>query len=384
MNLLSLFYVSNIIIASISFLLAILVFSTNLRYREDNPYRASSYIYTFSLSLLGAFKASTSTIITDRVVELFATQPLTLLSACICIYAMGASAFLTRSHYRFLANWVLLLFPSVAFFFINQLMMHYDYYRPIYSYGELAEFRSATPVFFFGRLTWVIMTALSVIFALVIVANALMFDRWRLTNRPTPDNTFSHHVAVRITFVWMVLLMFGFLPLYLGSIWLHLLFNLGYFLALIYSGYVCYASISERNARISGMDVATLITYRLPRLLDLEHGGSTPWGVRMSSNPFFCGNPMLDDVARSLGVTSADVQQVLSSQGTNLVSWVSEQRLLHCAQQVSETNRKIADIAIACGYNDLPSFTRAFKRQFGKSPSEYRKDTLPSLKPVTT
>lgn len=55
------------------------------------------------------------------------------------------------------------------------------------------------------------------------------------------------------------------------------------------------------------------------------------------------------------------------------MAWVSEQRLLYSASQLEHGCRKISEIAAVCGYNDLPTFTRAFKRQFGMAPSEYRK-----------
>ena len=85
-------------------------------------------------------------------------------------------------------------------------------------------------------------------------------------------------------------------------------------------------------------------------------------------------------MAAALGVGVDDISAYVAKRGYNLVAWMSEQRLLHCAQQVAETDRKIVEIAESCGYNDLPTFSRAFKRQFGVSPSEYRRDSpQPSL-----
>ncbi len=114
---------------------------------------------------------------------------------------------------------------------------------------------------------------------------------------------------------------------------------------------------------------------RLPLVLALEMGGTTPWGSYMPQNPFYAkGNPELGDIASALSVARDDLSQyVHQSLHTNLVAWVSEQRLCYCASQLEQGKRKISEIAAACGYSDLPTFTRAFKRQFGMAPSEYLK-----------
>lgn len=371
MDTLSIFYGTNAVAVLISWLLAVPIMMVAIRYRK-NPLSVCCRIYPFALSLLAAYKFSTCFLVSDAGVEIFSSQSLTLLSACFCVFAMAACTFLGRRHYRLFANWVLLLFPAVFFFIVNQLMMHFGLYRPIYTFGEIIEFRRAMPIFFFARLTFLSVLGLSVFFALFMVTDALMFDRWRLANRPSSDNTFPHKISVQITLYWTFLLLFGYVPLFFGSLWLHILFNLFYVIILVLSAYVCQSGTSEVKAQIAGEDASVLIGQRLPRLLDMEGGGTTPWGVIVKRNPFFSGNPLLDEVAWALGVANADVQQYVAARGCNLVAWVSEQRMLHCAQQVAETDRKIVEIAVACGYNDLPSFTRAFKRQFGTTPSEYR------------
>jgi AraC-like DNA-binding protein len=95
----------------------------------------------------------------------------------------------------------------------------------------------------------------------------------------------------------------------------------------------------------------------------------------MPQNPFYCkGNPELDDVASALSIPRDELSQyVHQTLKTNLVAWVSEQRLRHCAEAIALADRKITEIAAATGYNDVPTFTRAFKRQYGVAQSEYRK-----------
>jgi AraC-like DNA-binding protein len=145
--------------------------------------------------------------------------------------------------------------------------------------------------------------------------------------------------------------------------------------ALLWTAYV-YRRLSElTRERLSGSLLGRLLAERLPVVLALEQGGTTPWQTYMPLNPFFAsGNPVLDDIAGALGIGRDELSQYIhQTLGTNLVAWVSEQRLLYSASQLEQGGRKISEIAAVCGYNDLPTFTRAFKRQFGMAPSEYRK-----------
>lgn len=372
---------TNAIAVLISWLLAIPIAVVAVRYR-DNPISVCCRYYPFSLFLLGAYKLSTCFIVSDEGIEILPTQALGLCAACFQVFAMAACAFLRRGHYRIVANWMMLLTPSVMLLFVNQLMMRFGYYRQIFSYDMLGEFRDSAPLVFFGRIIFLALLAISVIFALCLLADAIFFDFWRQRNRLTDIDARLHGSQVRSVLIWTILLLFGFLPLCLGCMWLHILFNFLYIATLVLSVYIYRVGADNLRTIVSNEDPSALIVQRLPRLLDMEKGGQTPWGTVVRTNPFFCGKPHIEDVAAALGVSAEVVSAYVSSIGYNLVSWMSEQRLLHCAQQVGETDRKIVEIALTCGYNDLPSFTRAFRRQFGVSPSEYRKNSTSKPTPI--
>ena len=375
MYLLSFFYASNLVIALICILQTVLEVCTAVRY-SDRREVLSCRISPFSLLLLAGYKISTCFLYTEDGVEIFSTQALTLLTACICVYTMASCLFMGRMHYRLVANWVLLLFPAVFFFFVNQLMIHYGYYRPLYSYSEIAEFRHSTPIIFFARATALFLLAVSALFALSMIIEAWVYDQWRLANRPSSDNTFPHKLSVRIIMYWSILLVIGYIPLFFSSLWLHILFNVCYVAILMMSIFVSKTGTEQLKAERSGEDTVEVIDARLPQLLNLEMESRTPWGVTVEHNPFFSTNPLPEEVAVALGVSNRTLQRYLIIHEYNLAIWVSEQRLLHGAQQVAETDRKIVEIATACGYNDLSAFSRAFKKKFDMTPSEYRHKEL--------
>lgn len=381
MDILHLFYVTNIVAVLISAVLALFIIWVAIQFRQ-NPLSLCCRIYPFSLLLLGAYKLSTCFIVSGQGIEVLPTQALGLCAACFQVFAMGACAFMRRGHYRNVANWVLSLSPSLLLLFVNQLMTRYGYYRALYSFDEFSQFRVELPVVFFGRVIFLAVLGVSVILALCFLIDAMTYDKWRLDNRPSDVNIRVHQAEKRMILIWTVLILFGFLPLCTGSIRMHVLFNAMYIGALVLSGYIYRMGVREIRTLEEKVEPSALIMQRLPQLLDMERGGQTAWGTTVKSNPFFCSKAHIDDVAAALGVEVEDVSAYVSARGSNMVAWMSEQRLLHCAQQVGESDRKIVEIAESCGYNDLPSFTRAFKRLFGISPSEYRKESVHTNRPL--
>ena len=91
------------------------------------------------------------------------------------------------------------------------------------------------------------------------------------------------------------------------------------------------------RARDEGRLAQVIITRRVPILLSMECSGTTEWGVKLMSNPFFNGNPMLDDVARALGVKSNDVSAYVLHKQTTFLAWVSDQRLRRSAELIAAT-----------------------------------------------
>lgn len=63
-----------------------------------------------------------------------------------------------------------------------------------------------------------------------------------------------------------------------------------------------------------------------------------------------------------------------SAVGSSPGDYVRKRRLSEAARELRETNGKIVDIALKYQFGSQESFSRAFKRYFGLSPSEFRKE----------
>ncbi|WP_431223070.1 helix-turn-helix domain-containing protein [Serratia sp. L9] len=83
---------------------------------------------------------------------------------------------------------------------------------------------------------------------------------------------------------------------------------------------------------------------------------------------------LLDNVAAKSGYSKWHLQRMFrSTTGHALGSYIRERRLSQAAQALRTTPRPILDIALQFHFDSQPSFSRAFKKQFGKTPAVYRR-----------
>ncbi|WON78103.1 helix-turn-helix domain-containing protein [Serratia sp. UGAL515B_01] len=83
---------------------------------------------------------------------------------------------------------------------------------------------------------------------------------------------------------------------------------------------------------------------------------------------------LLDNVAAKSGYSKWHLQRMFrSTTGYALGSYIRERRLSKAAHALRASQRSILDIALQFRFDSQPSFSRAFKKQFGKTPAVYRR-----------
>jgi len=60
--------------------------------------------------------------------------------------------------------------------------------------------------------------------------------------------------------------------------------------------------------------------------------------------------------------------------GETLNTYINRQRIENSALALIHTNNSITDISLSCGFSSNSSFTRAFKKFYGVSPTAFRKE----------
>ena len=81
-----------------------------------------------------------------------------------------------------------------------------------------------------------------------------------------------------------------------------------------------------------------------------------------------------DTIAAACGISTRYLHDLFRDTNQTLGQWIRDQRLLACSDALSDpvNNQTIAEIAYSWGFADQAQFSRAFKRQFGSTPKEYR------------
>jgi AraC-like DNA-binding protein len=85
-------------------------------------------------------------------------------------------------------------------------------------------------------------------------------------------------------------------------------------------------------------------------------------------------------VACALEVSPRYLRMVFAAERETVSEYILRRRLEECARQLASSlwrGRTITEIAFACGFNSGPHFTRAFRQQYGITPTQYREAHLP-------
>lgn len=82
----------------------------------------------------------------------------------------------------------------------------------------------------------------------------------------------------------------------------------------------------------------------------------------------------VNDVARHVYLSPAYLQHLFKeAYGIPLAEYVRKQRLKKSLELLYDTDEKVSDIAYDIGFEHESSFIRSFKREFGMTPGETRK-----------
>ncbi|WP_426114517.1 AraC-like transcriptional regulator QhpR [Pseudomonas sp. DSP3-2-2] len=84
------------------------------------------------------------------------------------------------------------------------------------------------------------------------------------------------------------------------------------------------------------------------------------------------GEPALEDIAQTLGLSEWTLQRRLREHGVNFTQLVDQIRQQSAMTHLQQQNMSVTQLATLLGYSETSAFSRAFKRWFGLSPRQWR------------
>lgn len=87
-------------------------------------------------------------------------------------------------------------------------------------------------------------------------------------------------------------------------------------------------------------------------------------------------NAKLSYVSGRLGLSEITVHRRLKAEGTSFREVLQKKRIAISQRLLTETRMNILQIAQKLGYSETASFTRAFHKETGQTPTKFRKDQL--------
>lgn len=132
-------------------------------------------------------------------------------------------------------------------------------------------------------------------------------------------------------------------------------------------GYIATALVAHVAARYGDF---------LPSPLAAK-GGLAPWQVRRAKEMLAAsieGGVQLHDVARECGLSVSHFSRAFRATiGLPPYRWLMRRRIESAKLIMRQGNSSLAEIAIRCGFADQSHFTRAFSRETGASPGQWRR-----------
>ncbi len=85
-------------------------------------------------------------------------------------------------------------------------------------------------------------------------------------------------------------------------------------------------------------------------------------------------NPIrLCDIAALVSMSDSALSHFFKKRtNRNIVDYINDIRISNATKMLFETTNSISEIAFLCGFNNISNFNRIFKKNRGKTPSEYR------------
>jgi AraC-like DNA-binding protein len=357
------FYISNILLLLVISVISIFMFH-RARKLNDEPFQLRRRSFLAFYLLLALHVATSFDIVTSSGTEVFATLPICTQYFVFTTFTMVSSAYFGRSHHRKFFVWFNLLQYPCIMLVIHLFMRLTERYQRVYSMNDIIFCRRGElHVIFLGRLAFLAVIVVCFFFMMYMLIDAYGYYCRQQKGKFTDEKRISmRHNEILNIGIYTVLLTYMLSTFLMPFLVLHVISNI-LMIMMICRTYYVYTNFMRYSEEYSYREEAfDLVARQIATLSEQERG-----------NPIYRSNSSLEEVADALCVDRKDFSDYLYERlNTTFSTWMSEKKIMHFTSQLVLTDRKINELAVACGYANVTSLNRAFKSNFGVTPSEYR------------
>ena len=346
-----------------------MIFASRKMKNKRFQLRRKSFIAFFAL--LAVTVTANTHIVHDGQPEILCTNAMCWEYITFVTFILLSIAHFGKDYYKNPYSWFMLLQYAVICVVGNVVSLTLDLYKPLYHYSDICHTESFIGAFFVVREIMTIIIVTCYIFMIYMLINSYLKCFRKKKEVSTEVRKRMNDEAVSI-FSYTGIMTFSMSAHFIESIWPHLVANILMLVAVsrtyfIYDRYrkACLQKSSEKSP-------AQIIAENLEILL-----------LREENNPIFRPKANISDIANALKVSNENFSNYLyKNLGMSFSAWVSEKKLLKCARLLRTTDMTITEVALASGYKDIQSMSKAFKLRFDESPRDFRKSLEKKQKPT--
>lgn len=364
------FYIScSILLLQLAIIYIYMAFASRKMKNKRFQLRRKSFMTFYAM--LAATTVANAHIVHNGQVEILATNAMCWEYITFVTFILLSIAHFGKDYYKNPYSWFMLLQYAVICVIGNGVSQALDLYKPLYHYSDICHTESFIGAFFVVReiLTIIIVTCYMFMIIMLISSYLKCFRKKKEVSIEVRKRMNDEAVSI---FSYTGIMTFSMSAHFIESIWPHFVANVLLMVAVsrtyfIYNRYrkACLQKSSEKSP-------AQIIAENLEILL-----------LREENNPIFRPKANISDIANALKVSNENFSNYLyKNLGMSFSAWVSEKKLLKCARLLRTTDMTITEVALASGYKDIQSMSKAFKLRFDESPRDFRKSLEKKQKPT--
>ena len=364
------FYIScSILLLQLVIIYIYMAFASRKMKNKRFQLRRKSFMTFYAM--LATTTVANAHIVHNGQVEILATNAMCWEYITFVTFILLSIAHFGKDYYKNPYSWFMLLQYAVICVIGNGVSQALDLYKPLYHYSDICHTESFIGAFFVVReiLTIIIVTCYIFMIIMLISSYLKYFRKKKEVSIEVRKRMNDEAVSI---FSYTGIMTFSMSAHFIESIWPHFVANILLMVAVsrtyfIYNRYrkACLQKSSEKSP-------AQIIAENLEILL-----------LREENNPIFRPKANISDIANALKVSNDSFSKYLyKNLGMSFSAWVSEKKLLKCARLLRTTDMTITEVALASGYKDIQSMSKAFKLRFDESPRDFRKSLEKKQKPT--